>query len=549
VRLLNLDVLDPDAGLRLFAERYADRGGVWDAARDETAARSIVAALGGLPLAIELAAARAARTHLPLATLAEELRAPDALARLSDPIDPSAGVRYSLRKTLLVLSPTQRARFAALGLPEGPDWPQPIVERMLEGMVASAPPVASARADLEALAAYSLISLVAPQGEDAPRVRLHPLVRELARDECAQQMGKRAALAGLLAGVHDWIVERARDYDLLARDEDLIAGALRTAAEHQIDLPLVIGTISAFDTYLFTHNFPLREELVRVQLASARTVEDRKGELIALHRLMSTLAFLGRSGERYACAREAVSVARMLGDPKELASALGAAAAAARDHGHLDEAQELYGEASGIADTLEVGRGMAGVFTNLADAAAKLGKLHEAANLFARALASAQLGGVHPVTMLILYHNYGDVCTLLGDYASARQYHEEAVAMVRALQPGTEAVDLENLGEIALRTGDVEAASRLFHEALHQVLESPFFAGAAQMVAHVRGNLAATAGEIARLRGDLQEARQDYEEALAIFERDETPFNHYTREYEDFVRERLAMITRSPRNG
>ncbi len=190
VRLLHLEALDAQTGVRLFAERYVARGGVWSAERDEAVAQQIVEALGGLPLAIELAAAHAARTHLPLSTLAEELRAPDALAHLSDPVDPSAGVRYSLRKTLLALTPTQRARFVALGLPEGPEWPLPVIERMLAG----APPVAaSAQADLEAMVAYSLVSRVVPQGtqgtqrvqetqgEDTPRVRLHPLVRDLGK--------------------------------------------------------------------------------------------------------------------------------------------------------------------------------------------------------------------------------------------------------------------------------------------------------------------------------------------------------------------------------
>ncbi len=65
IRLLNLDALDAEAGVRLFAERFADRGGKWDAQHDTPAAPAIVDALGGLPLAIELAAARAA--HAPAA--------------------------------------------------------------------------------------------------------------------------------------------------------------------------------------------------------------------------------------------------------------------------------------------------------------------------------------------------------------------------------------------------------------------------------------------------------------------------------------------------
>jgi hypothetical protein len=202
IRLLNLEVLDPDAGVRLFTERYAGRGGRWDAPRDMAATRAIAEALGGLPLPIELAAAHAARIRLPLSSLADELSAPDALARLNDPRDPTAGVRYSLRKTLLALTPAQRVHFAALGLPEGPDWPLPIVERMVEGVPTDQTSVAPTRDDLEALVAYSLVSLMSPSGQDATRVRLHPLVRELAREEWARQpeTTRRAALAGLAPG-------------------------------------------------------------------------------------------------------------------------------------------------------------------------------------------------------------------------------------------------------------------------------------------------------------------------------------------------------------
>jgi hypothetical protein len=101
--------------------------------------------------------------------LAEELQAPDVLARLSDPLDPSASVRYALGKTLTVLSSSQRVRFGVLGLPEGSDWPLPVIERMAdevplnavtpEGML----PRLATSADLEALVAFSLVRLVPPE--------------------------------------------------------------------------------------------------------------------------------------------------------------------------------------------------------------------------------------------------------------------------------------------------------------------------------------------------------------------------------------------------
>jgi tetratricopeptide (TPR) repeat protein len=564
IGLLTLDVLDDDAGVVLFSERYTGRGGTWSPERDGVAAHEIVHTLGGLPLAIELAAARAARTHLPLAVLAEELRAPDALARLSDPLDPSVGVRYSLGKTLLALTSTQRARFTTLGLLDGPAWPLPVVERLW--IVATQPAVATetrevadeaapVRADLEALIAYSLVSVVAP-GEDntsdAPRIRLHPLVRDLAREECTQLTAsvQRDLLAGLMAGVQAWVYDhRAVDpasMAVLARDEELIVGALRAAAREQVELPLVVATNRAFDNYLFSHDLALREELAKLQLSSARENGDHRGELTALHRLMSTLAFTGRNAdgwaERYAYGREAVDVARSLDDPKELASALGAASAAAMEAGHPDEARAFDEEGRRIGLSLHPGPGMAGVFTNLADAAARVGNLREASDLFAQALSSARMGGVHLNTMNILLHTYADVCALLGDYTAAARYEGEAVQLVQSMRDGSMgAYDLENLGEFALWTGDAARAVRIFEEAL-QMFQSPYFWYETEMIAHVQGNLAAARGEIARQSGDSGAARQGFEEALTIFEARVTPHNHLARNYEDFVRERLAMI-------
>jgi tetratricopeptide (TPR) repeat protein len=277
----------------------------------------------------------------------------------------------------------------------------------------------------------------------------------------------------------------------------------------------------------------------------ARAIGDRKSELIALHRLAGTYGLLAWHDKQYVAAREAVDVARTLSDPKELASALGAAASAAAEAGQVDEARSLLDEGRHIGSALQAGPGMAGTFSNLADAAARLGDLQEAAHLFAQALASARAGGVHPVTLLVLLGNYGEVCSLLGDYVAAREHFEEAVALLRGSQSLGEAGAQHFLGEVLLRTGDVETAARLFHEALQMVeqryTDLPDTEGGL-LITHLRGNVAATEGEAARMRGDIKESRRRFAEALRLFEGAAILSLHYTRAYEDFVRERLAMV-------
>src|SRR5262249_8473143 len=154
---------EADAAIELLRERFVDRGGQWQEPRDLAPARKVVDALGRLPLAIELAASRAALVRAEMSTLAAELMLPDVLKRLQDPLKPEASVRYVFEKSLLLLSPTQCVRFAALGLPAGPDWPHVVIEHLL----AAVPPspetasndIESARADLEQLAALSLVTL------------------------------------------------------------------------------------------------------------------------------------------------------------------------------------------------------------------------------------------------------------------------------------------------------------------------------------------------------------------------------------------------------
>ena len=60
------------------------------------------------------------------------------LAKLRDPLVPTASVRYAFEQTVGAddrpgaLTPTQRARFVALGLSAGADWPRGVIEAYLD---------------------------------------------------------------------------------------------------------------------------------------------------------------------------------------------------------------------------------------------------------------------------------------------------------------------------------------------------------------------------------------------------------------------------------
>jgi hypothetical protein len=256
LRLVALEVLELEAALHLFAQRYADHGGAWDPDRDAAPAQAAVEMLGRLPLAIELAAARAALAHMSVATLAGELAQPTVLNLLRDPLKPAASVRYSFERSLTLLIPAQRAGFAALGLPDGPDWPRLVVEH-LQSAVSTATAVTTtsdADEDVERLAALSLVGLSTSGAGAGSRVRLHPLLRALAKEEWERQPQptRWAGLTGLLSGVAEGI----RSHTVSAQtDRALLTGAFMSARHLDVDPRhtfLIASALSLADSMIWT---------------------------------------------------------------------------------------------------------------------------------------------------------------------------------------------------------------------------------------------------------------------------------------------------------
>jgi tetratricopeptide (TPR) repeat protein len=410
-----------------------------------------------------------------------------------------------------------------------------------------AAPVEPAQRVLETLAAYSLVGFSG--GAGGQRLRLHPLVRELAHEEWALQSpaAQHAALAGLLAGVSAWVSQWSRDLDLLAHDADLIAGSFRAACRQRVELPTAFAILTAFNGYLLTRDLPLRKALNLLQLETARAVGDRQAELVALGRVRMTANLIGQIDEVMGYTRQTLDVARELRDAEATASMLSFIARDAIDHGDVEEARRLFDEARPLARAFAVQTAAeqakaSNALIFLGQVAAVLGHITEAREWYQQARALAQSAGDDWLFTLAIYH-LGDLAARTGEYDTARSYFEQVAAIQRAAHNvyGL-GCSLDWLGEIALRTGDLTTAAQCFQEA-EQALASIEHA---QMLAHVHGNLAALQGEIARARGDTAEAAHYYGEALEFFAQDQglAPASHITsRAYADWVAERLATLS------
>ncbi len=184
-RLVALDVLSHDEARQVLGARLGGR-----AAADPDAVDEIARLCGRLPLALAVAAARAAaRPRLPLADLAAMLR--DSRGRLDalDIGDPAMNVRAVLSWSAERLGPAAARMFALLGLHPGPD-----ITAAAAASLAGVEPSAADQA-VQELAAVSLLTEHLPG-----RYAFHDLLRAYAAEH-AEALGddaRRAAAGRLL---------------------------------------------------------------------------------------------------------------------------------------------------------------------------------------------------------------------------------------------------------------------------------------------------------------------------------------------------------------
>jgi len=254
----------------------------------------------------------------------------------------------------------------------------------------------------------------------------------------------------------------------------------------------------------------------------------------------------GEVGEVLGDARQALEVARELRNPEATASMLSFVAKDAIERGDLAEAGRVFDEARPLARTFAVQSAAeqaaaANAYIFLGEMAAALSQVAEAREWYQQALALARSAGDEFQLALATYH-LGDLAARMGDDGTARSSFAQRLPTVRATQNALAVgTYLDRLGEVALQTGDLMTAAQCFQEA-EQAFASIEHA---QLLAHVRGNLAALQGEIARARGDTAEAAHDYGEALEYFAQDQgrAPFHHiWSRGYADWVAVRLAPL-------
>ncbi len=205
---------------------------------------------------------------------------------------------------------------------------------------------------------------------------------------------------------------------------------------------------------------------------------------------------------------ESLAIARQCNDQPSIAQALNGLGDMAFDQGDYSAAQAAFSESLSIWRTIGHKPGMAASLNYLGVVAYEQGdyvlarQQHEQSLLFRRELGD-QLG------ISASLNNLGNITRNLGDHETARRLHEESLLLKRELgdQQGI-ATSLNNLGLIALYQADYRTARTRFEESLslHQMI------GNKRGVALALNNLA----EAAWREGNYPASASLYRDSLVI---------------------------------
>jgi predicted ATPase/DNA-binding SARP family transcriptional activator/DNA-binding CsgD family transcriptional regulator len=473
--LADVAALSQYAAVSLFIQRAQAARSDFDVTSENAAAiAAICHRLDGLPLAIELAAARVP-VLTPQAILA---RLDRALALLVDGApdlpDRQRTIRDTIRWSFDLLDHAQQRLLTRMSV-----FARGCTLAAVEA-VCGAEDQDDLLGPLGQLIEASLVQMRVPSTTSEARYTLLETVRQFAAEQLAAR-GEETALATRHAR-YMLAVAEAAETGLLGSEQ---AGWLA-----RLDLEL---------------------DNIRAALANM----DEGGETAGLLRLAAALVRMwwirghpseGRRWLEHGLARAASDPAI---PPAVIARAHQAAGNLARMQGDFERAQEhleaclaiqrAHGDASEIAAALTY---LAALLGTRGDVARAISLAEEGLGL-RRALGDKR-------SIALSLGTLGELAFTAGELDAACQYIEEALALYRAVGDAHSiAISLNNLGEALRSRGDLARAAERFHEGLAVFREL----GATHGVAYLLANL----GDVARLRGDAATARQHYLEALPLF--------------------------------
>ncbi len=453
------DLLSRCDSVRLFEDRVrAVQPEFHVTASNARAVSAICARLEGIPLALELAAARAG-----------VLTPEETLARLSSPLDvgadagedgPSAvgSLKAALDWSYRLLAPALQAFFPRLSVFRG-GFTLEAVERVTDEPLALD--------YLAQLRGWSLLTTDAAGGQT--RFRLLETLREygerlLPPPERASLAWRHAAYFGGLASVAAPCLlgpEQGRWIGRLASEHDNLRAALAWSLSADEGMETALGLAGALWPFWYTQGH-LAEGLGWLEQALSRGSDGapalRAPVLLGAAALAVATGDLERSrtwGE------DGLALCREIGDSAGQALALNVLGLTALSQGEVGSAERLHREALAVAQDGPDAWNMALALSGLADLAIAVGRFDDAAELARGAATHARAVGEKWLTAYSV-GTRGLAAALLGAGGEAIPLLQESMLLFREIGDALGMANcVEALARVALLGGDAPAAVRL----------------------------------------------------------------------------------------
>jgi predicted ATPase len=569
--LPSIEVLSQCPAVALFIQRAMAAKPDFELNRENAGVVSeICARLDGLPLAIELAAARV-KVLSPssmLTRLASRLQLLTGGAR--DLPQRQQTLRAAIDWSYDLLSAAEQKLFRRLSVFVG--------GCTLEGVEA----VCDTRGDLNLDLLDGMASMVdkslAQQVEQAKgesRFMMLETIREYALDKLdasgEKVQTKRAHAAYCLVLAEEEASEQGGEewLDRFASEHDNFRAALEWLTETgDAEWGLRLGAA------LFRF-WEMREYLSegRGQLGKVLKLAGAAAPTKARKRALFAAGVLATEQGDYASAEvlvgESRDIARHLGDKTGVAVSLNALAVLARDRGDVATANALFEESLVLWRELGDQKAIARALSNLANVVKLQGDYARARSLYAECLSIFQ--GLHDRTGVAWSMNYqGDVARDQGDSAGAQKLYEQGLAIFRELDDRWGiASTLADLGTLAREQRNYPAAHSLHRESIRifqdldhkrgvaRLLECFACSAAAQLEAErslrlagaaaaLRQNVGAplTPAEQAKLEATLEQPRQTLTNAVGVT----AWLEGWALPVEKAIQEVLTSVAASPRD-
>ncbi len=461
------EVMAAEAVQLFVARAQAARPGFTLTPETAPAVVAICARLDGLPLAIELAAARV--RLLPPREL---------LARLDDRLRVLVGGprdapprQQALRQTIAwsydLLSPNQQECFRRFAVFAG-SASLPATEAVID-------PAGELDAfdGLAALVEQSLVQRSDDAGGE-PRFGMLQSIRAFGLEQLTargEEAAVRAAHARYFAaGVHDaepamFGPEQGAWFDRFETEHDNLRSALRWLLDRQ-DVDAALGLAGALWTFWLTRGYPSEGSRWLTEALTLGPGTDPAARALALAGAGMLAETQGDYGRATTWLEEALSLARTSGIELAAARALSALAVISENQGDFALATTRLEEALLLYRKLNDRPGIAQALLGLGTLAAYPGDTTRAASLLAEAASQSRALG-DDVGLGLALANLGRLAFLEGDLDRGESQSEEALAIFRRLGDASNiAILLANLGEVAHYQGNLMRALSLYDKAL-----------------------------------------------------------------------------------